>query len=274
MTYAQYDTSRSLQRNNQELASGTTTLKETVDEDATDKEKAEPKENPEKNNDQKETEESDGTHTNTSEPNTTARSDRSDTRIFDFVKGGGNATNTTVSVSEAARSRHTGTCMYTFTLGNSEVQRSNTIHNSNTCSIDIPISAFPKSGDWMLDLTFTSEDGRTHGSGGGYAITVNPQPRTIEFTKGGASYDKSKEVVSASSTLSEAHSGTCTYTFLLNGDIEVQETNHITDAKTCRITIPRSKFPPKSATLSYELSFESDDSLVIADQLPFNVTVK
>lgn len=92
---------------------------------------------------------------------------------FSFNKGGGNFDGDNVMVSETTTDPQTGTCEYLFTLGNSRVEKSSTISNSRTCSITIPGSAFPKSGNWFYSLTFNSTEEFSVGSGGGYEITVN-----------------------------------------------------------------------------------------------------
>ncbi len=101
--------------------------------------------------------------------------------------------------------------------------------------------------------------------------TDTNQPRTIQFTKGGG--DQQGDVVSVSSNLSESQSGTCTYTFSLNGTVRVQKTNVINGSKVCSISIPVSDFP-KSATYSFTLSFASNDGLVTANQSAFDITVQ
>lgn len=231
-------------------------IKEDADKDS-DKKKADQKEDPEANQDEDRTDGSDSSTTNT--------------KTIRFTKGGGHADNQTVSVSQSTSSPQTGTCTYIFTLGNSRVEKSNTIHSSNQCRIDVPISAFPKSGEWTFNLEFNSRDGNVYGTGGGFSVTVDPQPRTISFRKGGAG--QSGDAVNVSGTMSEAHSGTCTYTFSLNGSVRVKETTKIYNSKTCSTSIATKRFR-KSATYSFRLSFESSDGKVVAKQSPIDVEVK
>ncbi len=92
---------------------------------------------------------------------------------FNFTKGGGDYDGTNVVISETSAAAHTGTCNYLFTLGNSRVEKSSTINNSRTCSITIPGSAFPKSGNWDYTLTFNGTTDYVVGNGGGWAIEIN-----------------------------------------------------------------------------------------------------
>jgi Tfp pilus assembly protein PilV len=187
-----------------------------------------------------------------------------------FNKGGGSLEGETVKVSATTTDPQTGTCTYKFTLGNSKVQKTNSIVNSRTCSIGVPLSEFPKNGNWYFELSFVSKDGKVTGKGGGITITINPQPRTISFIKGGGG--QSGDVVSVSGTLSENQSGTCTYRFSLNGTVRVEKTTSISGLQTCSINIPVSEFP-KSATYSFSLSFVSSSGLVTASQPPYDITV-
>lgn len=197
----------------------------------------------------------------------------SNTKNIQFTKGSGHADYKIVSVSQSTSSPQTGTCTYIFTLGNSSVEKSNTIHNSKKCKIDIPVAAFPKSGEWAFNMKFSSTDGTIYGTGGGFPVTVDPQPRTISFRKGGkTSLNGGK--VNVSATMSEAHTGTCTYTFSMNGSVKVKETRKIHNSKTCSAKIAKTEFPPKSAKYSLTLSFESSDGGVVAKQSPIDIEVK
>lgn len=193
------------------------------------------------------------------------------TNTVSFVKGGASLQGSTVVVNLTANAALNGTCFYSFTLGNSVVNKSNDVAGSNSCAINIPLSAFSKSGNWRLSLTYVSSDGKTKGIGGGFDVTVMPEVRTINFTKGGASQNDS--VVVASSNLSEAQTGTCTFTFSLNGSVRVSKTAAISNSNKCSIEIPVAEFP-KSAIYQYTLSFISSDTLTIANQGAFDVTVQ
>lgn len=96
------------------------------------------------------------------------------------------------------------------------------------------------------------------------------QKRVISFTKGGGS--RSGDVVHVSSKLSEAQTGTCTYTFSLNGTVRVKKTNKVTSSNYCTNDIAVSNFP-KSAIYSYTLTFLSSNGLVSASQAPFNIEI-
>jgi cytoskeletal protein RodZ len=100
--------------------------------------------------------------------------------------------------------------------------------------------------------------------------STSPQKRTITFTKGGGS--QNGDMVSVSANLSENQTGTCTYSFSLNGTERVRQTSSITNAKTCSKDIPVSDFP-KSATYSFSLTFLSSDGLVSATQAPYDIEV-
>lgn len=190
--------------------------------------------------------------------------------VITFTKGGGGLEGETVKVSATTANPQTGTCRYTFALGNSKIEKKNTIKDSRTCAISVPLSAFPKNGDWSFVLYFTSNDGKVTGKGGGYTIPINPQPRKISFIKGGGG--QSGKTVSVSGTLSEDHSGTCTYSFSLNGTVRVKKSAENSSLRYCSLSIPTSEFP-KSGTYSFSLTFVSKNGLVTASQSPYNITI-
>ncbi len=187
-----------------------------------------------------------------------------------FTKGGGSLQGSTVVIALTANATLNGTCTYTLTLGNSTITQSNSAKNTTVCAINIPVSTFPKSGNWFFSLTYKSVDGNTSGIGGGFDITIVPEVREINFTKGGAGLNGA--VVSASGNLSENQSGICTYTFSLNGTVRVSKTTTISNSNRCAIDIPIGDFP-KSAIYSYNLSFISNDTLTVANQGAFDVEV-
>ena len=191
------------------------------------------------------------------------------TATVSFTKGGAGLQGSTVVVSFTANAPLNGTCNYTFTLGASTVSQSNG-NTGQTCAINVPLSSFVKSGNWSLDLKYVSADNYTQGSVGGVIVSIVPEVRTINFTKGGAG--QNGDVVTASSNLSESQSGTCTFTFSLNGTVRVNQTVAISNSNKCAANIPISLFP-KSATYSYTLSFVSTDTLTIANQSAFDVDV-
>lgn len=146
-----------------------------------------------------------------------------------------------VKVSATTDTPQTGTCAYTFTLGNSRVQKTNTITNSRTCAVNVPLSAFPKNGDWYFELHFASHDGTVTGEGGGMVITVNPKPRIISFTNG-EGY-KTAAWCAYPTPYRRLKPEQCTYQFSLNGTVRVVKTTQITNSRVCSASIPVSEFP-------------------------------
>jgi len=96
------------------------------------------------------------------------------------------------------------------------------------------------------------------------------QPRKIDFVKGGESTEG--DTVTMTHIMTEAHSGTCSFVFKLNGTVRVQRTTQITSSKSCTISIPKSEFP-KSATYNVEVSFKSNDGSVYANLGPYDLTI-
>lgn len=187
-----------------------------------------------------------------------------------FVKGGASLQGSIVVVSLTSDSNLNGTCNYSFSLGNSTVNQSNNA-SGRTCAINIPLSSFVKSGKWRLNVAYYSSNGQVTGKSGEFEVDIMPEVKEIYFTKGGAGQNGS--VVSASSNMSETQTGTCTFSFSLNGSVRVTKTTSITNSNQCAIEIPVSEFP-KSATYNYTLSFVSSDTLTIANQAVFDVTVE
>lgn len=206
----------------------------------------------------------------TNKPNISTPSTKPTTKTVNFVKGGGSLQDTTVVISLTADSTLNGTCTYMFSLGNSSFSKSNTATNTQTCAINIPLSAFVKSGNWYFKLSYVSSDGNTKGTGGGFEIAIMPEVREISFKKGGAG--QSETVVNASSDMSETQSGTCTFKFSLGGVVKVSKTTTISGTNRCSTEIPVSEFP-QNGTYQYSLSFISNDTLTIANQSPFDVDV-
>lgn len=118
------------------------------------------------------------------------------------------------------------------------------------------------------------ESGQDSASGGSAPAptpaTSSPQPRKIDFVKGGDSTEG--DTVTMTHIMTEAHSGTCSFVFKLNGTVRVQKTTQITSSKSCAISIPKSEFP-KSATYNVEVSFKSNDGSVYADLGPYDLTI-
>lgn len=191
------------------------------------------------------------------------------TQTVTFTKGGASLQGSTVSASFTASADLSGTCYFTFILGNSQVTQ-NSKSSGRTCAISLPLSSFAKSGNWILSLKYVSTDNYTQGSIGNIEVSIVPEVRTISFTKGGAG--KNIDVISANGYLSESQSGICTFTFSLNGTVRVNKTVTISNSNKCSIDIPISEFP-KSAIYSYTLSFISNDTLTIANQSAFDVEV-
>lgn len=202
-------------------------------------------------------------------PTTSSPSVSSAAQTVQFTKGGAGLDGSYVIASATTNDVLDGTCYFTFTLGNSTVKFSNKAAGKE-CWILSHVSSFPKNGNWTMSMQYISSDGKTTGSVQGYTITINPQPRTINFTKGGAS-ETSSGVVSAASNLSENVTGTCTYTFSLNGTVRVEKSNYITDSNRCENTMITGF--PKSGTYQYTLTFKSNDNLISASQGAFDVTV-
>lgn len=98
-----------------------------------------------------------------------------------------------------------------------------------------------------------------------------PQTRSISFTKGGGT--QNGDVVSVSANLSENQTGTCTYSFSLNGTERVKQTSAISNTNACSKEIPVSSFP-KSANYSFTLTYLSSDGLVSASQAAYDIEVR
>lgn len=92
----------------------------------------------------------------------------------------------------------------------------------------------------------------------------------LEFRKGGIGLEGDNLHVSA--TMNLPSSGTCTFTFTLNGTVRVQQSNHIADSKTCELFIAKSAFP-KSATYLYTIDFVSDDGQATAHQAESEISI-
>lgn len=215
------------------------------------------------------TEPNNKTETNATQAQTSTSNSSTKTKSVSFTKGGASLQGSVVVVSLTASAPLNGSCYYNFTLGNSVVNQQNSVSGS-ACAINIPLSTFVKSGNWILNVKYVSSDSLTQGSVGGIVVKIVPEVRTISFTKGGAGQNGT--IVSASSNLSESQSGTCTFVFSLNGTVRVSKTTSISNSNQCAVDIALSEFP-KSATYSYTLSFISNDTLTIANQSAFDVDV-
>jgi cytoskeletal protein RodZ len=99
---------------------------------------------------------------------------------------------------------------------------------------------------------------------------TSSDPRQIFFVKGGQSTEGDN--VELTHIMTEAHSGTCKFTFSLNGTIRVEKTTQISGSKTCSVIIPKSEFP-KSAEYSEVTRFTSNDGSVYAETQPYGILV-
>jgi|GEM_PF-2978339 len=193
-----------------------------------------------------------------------------------FTKGGGSADANNVTISSTANEKLNGTCTYIFKLGNSQVTESVKVSNSQTCNLTIPVSKFPKNGEWQYTMTYKSNDGTTTGG------TTNPgiiylyaeEPRAISFSKGGATDSVSESSpFTASFRLSESpQSGTCEHWFYgFNSGSQLTKKTQISNGDKCEITIPVSDFPAQDS-YQYQVSFTSNDGKVVAYMVYFDNT--
>jgi hypothetical protein len=193
-----------------------------------------------------------------------------------FTKGGGSADANNVTVSSTASEKLNGTCTYLFKLGNSQVTESVKVNNSQTCSINIPISRFPKNGEWQYTMTYKSNDGITTGGSAnpGIIYLYAEEPRAISFSKGGATDSVSESSpFNASFKLSESpQSGTCEHWFYgYNSGSQLTKTTQISNGDKCEITIPVADFPVKD-NYQYQVSFTSNDGKIVAYMIYFDKT--
>lgn len=105
---------------------------------------------------------------------------------------------------------------------------------------------------------------------GGAQTTEPKQPRQIFFVKGGNSADG--DWVEVVDVMTEAHSGTCKYTFSLNGTVRVRKSVQISSTKTCSVNIPKSEFP-KSADYDVKVEFTSSDGGIFASSGPYSMLI-
>lgn len=101
--------------------------------------------------------------------------------------------------------------------------------------------------------------------------TETKKPREILFVKGGGGLDEGN-VVDFAHIMQEAHTGTCTFKFSLNGTVRVKKTTHINNSKSCHLVVPVSEFP-KSADYTVNVKFVSDDGSVYAELDPYEMLV-
>lgn len=125
------------------------------------------------------------------------------------------------------------------------------------------------SSDGSSTRSSTGGSGSGSGSSSGNSASTS-QPRSTDFVKGGDGIYEG--LLTVSSNLSAPETGTCTFSFSLNGTLRVERTAKITNSKVCKIEIPVSDFP-KSAIYNFELTFVSTDGLAKAD-LAYDIEVE
>lgn len=207
---------------------------------------------------------------NSSDQPSNTSSQPSNTTEANFIKGGVGppaGSNMFVDVSVSMDGAHTGTCTYTFTLGNTTVVQTDSITNSKVCDIDVPVEFFPKNGTYAVGVAFESNDGSVTASVGGFSVDVTPAQ--FNFTKGGGSFDGTNVVISETSAL--GHTGTCDYIFT-KGSQRVERSNNITNSRTCAINIPGTDFP-SLGDWNYTLTFTGTTEYVVGSGGGFVISI-
>ena len=200
---------------------------------------------------------------------TVVNTNQNTSNVVSFTKGGiSPLTNgRTVDISSTMSGAYSGTCTYTFTLGNTSVSESNQINNSNTCARTVQYTLFPKSGQYQAAISFVSFDGSVTADIDG--LSVNIVPEEFSFTKGGGNWDGDNVFVSQTSA--DPHTGTCTFIFT-NGSSTVETSTTISNSKTCETTVPGTSFPNTGNWL-FDLSFAASDALITGSGGGFEIEI-